>query len=176
MRSARWRSTNSMKRLKACPNKGRHLGGEHLHPLRLRREGGHVPAAYLAAEGASGCACSGVRAALRHSDQIRHLRRDCRFGEHFPREHGVGQPHSCARSDYDAGRRGAGGVFRQSQAHAGLLLDEPDRLHSHGHRDGLPAGRRKRAGRARRAALYGQPFALQADSVHGGWRGLHEPA
>ena len=76
---------------KACPRKGTNLGGEHLHPLRLRREGGHVPAAHLAAEGAPGCARAGLRAALRHPHQVRHFRRDRRFGEHLPREHGVGQ-------------------------------------------------------------------------------------
>ena len=38
----------------------RALGGEPVHPLRLRREGGHVPDAYLAAQGASGGSGSGV--------------------------------------------------------------------------------------------------------------------
>ena len=43
-------------------------------PDRLRRQGGHVPAAYLASQGPSGGAGAGIGAAVRYPDQERRVR------------------------------------------------------------------------------------------------------
>ena len=60
-----------------CPTGGETddaVRGGRSGPDRLRRQGGHVPAAYLASQGPSGGTGAGIGAAVRHPDQERRVR------------------------------------------------------------------------------------------------------
>ena len=99
---------------------------------RLWREGWSVPAAYLAAESAPGCARARVGALVGHPDKIRRVRADCAVCEPDAGQCRVRQRADDFRRDYDVPRRTAGAVLHRPQANARLLVDEPNRLHHAG--------------------------------------------
>ena len=90
--------------------------------LRLRRQGGHDPAARLAARGAPGRALAGLGADERRHDQDRHLRHGARdLRPDRQRALGMGHAGAGGRRRHDAVRRALRADAARPEAPARLL-------------------------------------------------------
>ena len=134
--------------------RGRALAARLPAARRLRREGGRVPAAYLAAQGAPGRARARERAALGTADQGGRVRRHRAHMQTATRSRKLGRADLLAGGRHDGAGRGARAAFRQPQAYAGLLVAKPDRLHPRGRGAVRASGaRRTRCPRGARSSI-----------------------
>ena len=106
---------------------------------RLWREGRRISASHLAAKGTSGRSGSGIRAALRYSDESRYL-----WCAHFKCtavfwRSGLGSSAPWHRCPDDVRRGAACRVLDRPEADAGLLLDVSDRIYPDRHWHAGPA-------------------------------------
>ena len=134
------------------------VAGRCLSVDRVRRQGGSLSPAHLAAQGASGGTGAGVCPAVRNVDEGGGFRRDFDQLRHVLAQSHMGNLYAAAGRGYDGAGRCAGTVFRESQTHSGLFFSVTDRIYSGRHRHVRAAGRRKCGSSQRDTAAYGQSF------------------